>query len=144
MLFKPYANSFFIVSYLYGLVVAFIIMRKLLFAVDSHFQDEAFHVLTNDLYSTMRKLFSCVCISVKPRHLHPWQEMLILVEKPLPWAFLCYSPRFYCQHMFDRWITKFFYSNICIELKPRRRQSLVACVVTGLGPFFGFAQKAWD
>lgn len=144
MLFKPYANSCFIVSYLYGLVVALTIMRSLLFAVDFHFQDEVFRVLANDLYSTMRKLFFWVCISVKPRHLHPWEETFILVEKPLPCAFLCYSPWLYSQHMLDHWIINLFDNSICIELKPWRRLSLMACVVTTLGPFFCIAQKAWD
>lgn len=103
-----------------------------------------FRVLANDLYSTMRKLFFWVCISVKPRHLHPWEETFILVEKPLPCAFLCYSPWLYSQHMLDHWIINLFDNSICIELKPWRRLSLMACVVTTLGPFFCIAQKAWD
>lgn len=142
VLFKPYANSCFIVSYLYGLLVAFIIMRKLLFVVDSHLQDEVFHVLANNLYSTMRKLFSWVCIFVKPSIYIVGKNCLYLTRN----LFLVHF--FVIHHVCTLNICliiellTFFtigYACICMELKPWRRLSLMACVVTSLGPFFCIA-----
>ncbi|KAH9787467.1 Histone-lysine N-methyltransferase ATX5 [Citrus sinensis] len=42
---------------------------------------------------------SSASVSSSEIHLHPWEETFILVEKPLPCAFLCYSPWLYSQHI---------------------------------------------